>query len=151
MSVLDAPLEPEIRYILENARPESRLEMDALNLDPSRLAAHLAKAKGFKYVVYYDKRPAAFIGVVRQHPGVYAGLGFGTPDWINVWKAVTLVARRRILKSVSETGAHRIHCISFSESPDVARWLKFLGAAHMVDLPAYGARGEDAKMFTWLL
>jgi hypothetical protein len=145
-----SPTVAEIHYVLSNAREHSRRELAATAADPETAAYRLAKAPGYRWMAYHDGRPCAVIGAMQQHPGVWSLFGFGTDDWIHVWRLVTLVSKRDMMQSVLDAGAHRAHCLALADNADVHKWLRFLGASLEVPMPKYGVNQEDFIMFAWL-
>lgn len=149
--VVENPTEPEVRYVLENLRPEAREEI-VLQSDEKieTMALRMAWAPGFSWAVYYDGRPAALIGANPMHPGVWSLYGTGTSDWPKVGRLVTLVAKRDMMRAVKDAGAHRAQCLSPAWHHETHKWLRWLGATEETALPAWGRNGEDFIMFTWL-
>lgn len=144
------PRPQEIDYVMQNLREASREEIELQGLDPMIFGKRLHENE-LNWVIYNGSAPAALIGAMPVRKGqVYTLYGMGTPHWIDVWRLVTLVARRDMFASVRATGAFRAHCVSPSWHEDTHRWLRVLGASHEVDLPLWGINGEDFKMFSWL-
>lgn len=144
-----APKQVEIDYVMQNLRPKSREELEMQGLDPMKIGARLS-TNPLTWCVYSGVAPAALIGATPNHSGVWTLFGFGTERWVEVWKLVTLVARKDMFAAVRATGAHRAHAMSPASHTDTHRWLRVLGAKHEVDMPAWGVNGQDFKMFTWL-
>lgn len=139
----------EAEFVMMNLRTKSADELAWQGI-PLQAAINFVVNADFGWVIYHDDKPAALIGAARQHRGVYVMFGFGTDDWIKVWRLVTLVAKRDMMQAVSETGAHRAHCMSPADHRDTHKWLRFLGATHEVKMPKWGEGGEDYIMFSWL-
>lgn len=149
--MIPAPAHAEILYVVNNMRKSSHEEIFAVtDATEAEFAQGLHAAPGFKWVGYHDGMPAAIIGASPIHKGVWALFGFGTDDWIKIWREVTRCARRDMMTAVAETGAHRAHCVSMATHEDAHRWLRMLGATLETPMPAYGMNGEDYIMFAWL-
>ena len=136
-------------YVLRNLREKSREECELQGRTPITLSAMLAHQR-IAWTIWYENKPAALIGAMPLHRGVWSLFGFGTDAWVKVWRLVTLTARRDMMRAVTDTGAHRAQCLSPATHTDTHKWLRLLGASYEVDLPAYGVNGEDFKMFAWL-
>ncbi|MFN7185436.1 MAG: hypothetical protein ACK5VE_03580 [Alphaproteobacteria bacterium] len=150
MIVVD-PRFAEVRYVLENLRAKSREDVfGASDVDPAGYARYLANAPGFHRAVYYQGKPAAVFGAIPMHKGVWSLYGMGTDDWISVWRLVTLVCKRDIVRAVLSAGAHRAECLSPATHEDTHKWLRFLGLDYEVPVPQYGKGGEDYILFAWL-
>ena len=150
MIVVD-PRFAEVRYVLENLRAKSREDVfGASDVDPVGYARYLANAPGFHRAVYYQGKPAAIFGAIPMHKGVWSLYGMGTDDWISVWRLVTLVCKRDIVRAVLSAGAHRAECLSPATHEDTHKWLRFLGLDYEVPVPQYGKGGEDYILFAWL-
>ena len=144
------PTLAEILYVVNNLRDQSRKEIfQATEATPERYALALHSAHGFRWVGYHNGAPAAILGATRQHKGVWSVFGFGTDDWIKVWRSVTRTALKEMFPAVEGSGCHRAHCITLAESADVHRWLKVLGATEESVMRGYGRDGEDYTMFSW--
>lgn len=149
--IVSDPNLAEIAFVCENMRDKSQEDVfGVVEASPSRLAQSLHRAYGFKWVFYHDGLPCAALGATQVHTGVWSLFGFGTDDWQKVWRLVTLVAKRDMMQAVSDTGAHRAHCVSPASHTDTHKWLWFLGANHVVEMPKYGRKGEDYLLFAWL-
>lgn len=135
--------------MLHRLRQKSREEIEWQGYTTDQLLSVLPGQR-IAWTIYNDTKPAALIGAIPKHSGVWTLFGLGTDEWINIWRLVTLVAKRDMMKEVSATGAHRAHCLSPESHEDTHRWLRFLGATHEAEMPAYGVNGEDFRMFTWL-
>lgn len=145
------PRPEEILYVCAHMREKSRQEILGMwDGGVEQFGDFLTATEGFKWVGYAEGRPAALIGAYPLHRGVWGLFGLGTEDWTLIWREVTSVARRDMLRAVTETGAHRAECITRADHDDTHRWLKLLGAKHKVDLPRYGSDGSDYVMFAWL-
>lgn len=145
------PKPSEVKYVCLNMGKKSRADiLAASNATPEQYAKRIIFSDGFKWVAYHDGLPAALIGALNIHDGVWGLFGFGTDHWKKVWMSVTKVARKDMMQAVLETGAHRAQCMSPATHTDTHRWLERLGATHRVEMPAYGKNGEDYVMFAWL-
>ena len=134
-----------------NMRDQSREELfGASNATPESYAAGLIASAGFKWVAYHKQQPCALIGAVPEHTGVWGLFGLGTDDWVSVWRKVTIIAKRDMMAMVLGAGAHRAHCMSPATHVDTHKWLRFLGASHEAQMPAFGKQGEDYILFSWL-
>lgn len=145
------PAPKEIRYVCQNMREKSREDIfPVFPGNEAQLAEMLMRSGGMFWSVYASDRPAALIGGYERNRGVWSLIGIGTDEWVKVWRLVTLVAGRDMMDAVREAGAHRADCLSPAHHTDTHRWLRHLGAKHEVEMPAYGANGEDYRMFAWL-
>lgn len=145
------PNKAEINYVCENMRESSREELFAVgDGNPKTYADWLVKSEGFKWVAYHNKTPCALIGAVPERGGVWALFGLGTDDWKQVWRKVTIIAKRDMMRAVLDAGAHRAHCMSLATHEETHKWLRFLGVSHEAEMPAYGNQGEDFILFSWL-
>lgn len=149
MMIIDPTLE-EIRHVVLNLRDQSRREIfQATDMDEEAFAQSVFHARGFTWVGYHNGAPTAILGAHRQHQGVWSVFGFGTEDWQAIWRAVTRTAKVDMFRMVSECGCHRAHCVTMTESTDVHRWLRLLGATEESVMRGYGKGGEDYTMFSW--
>jgi hypothetical protein len=149
--IFENPMKPEIAFVINNLREKSRQDIFwATDATPEFYIEFLARPVGFKWVIYHEKEPAALIGAMPRHKGVWSLFGMGTDKWTKVWRLVTLVARRDMMRAVSDAGAHRAECLSPAEHGDTHRWLRMLGATHEAPMPGYGKNGEDYILFSWL-
>lgn len=149
--ILPEPKYLETLYVCQNLRKESHEEIfGVFEGDAETLAKTYDKAEGHKWVGYFNGKPAALFGALKAHSGVWTLFGFGTDDWAQIWKPVTKTMKRDMFRLVSEEGAHRASCISPASHTETHRWLKFLGAGHVAELPKFGKNGEDYLMFSWL-
>lgn len=149
--MLPNPTHEEILYVVQNLRAMSRDEIfGATQETVENFAAGIAASGGFKWVGYHAGKPAAIIGASPIHRGVWALFGFGTDDWVQIWRPVTRTARRDMMQAVTDAGAHRAHCVTRSDHTDTHRWLRALGATLETPMPGYGMDGQDYTMFAWL-
>lgn len=149
--MLPDPNRTEIDYVCHHMREASREELLTVRSGGAHeLAQELSASGGFKWVGYHNGRPAALIGAFPIHQGVWGLFGLGTDDWKNIWRAVTLVAKRDMMQAVSGSGAHRAQCATLESHVETHKWLRFLGATHEAELPGYGKNGEDYRIFSWL-
>ena len=149
--MLEDPGLTEISYVCENMRQSSHDEIFGVHSgSPMDFARYLDAAPGFKWVGYHAGRPAALIGAIHSHGGVWGLFGFGTDDWHHIWRQVTRTARKDMMQAVIEAGAHRAHCATRADHVETHRWLRALGAVREEPLPQYGRAGEDYIMFVWL-
>jgi hypothetical protein len=145
------PNTSEVAYVCMNLRQKSKEEIFAVNdLSAADLAKRLSEAPGFKWVAYHNGLPAALIGAIPLHGGVWSLFGMGTDNWIKVWRQVTLVAKRDMMQAVLDAGGHRAQCMAPASHEDTHKWLRFLGATHEVQMPAYGRNKEDYILFAWI-
>lgn len=138
----------ELEYVLERLRKKSQEEVDAFDASNEAMIRSMADTP-ISWCFYYHKRPAAILGASLMHSGVFSFYGFGTDQWLKVWRSVTLVAKRGMMQAVRDMGAHRGQCLSLAHHKDTHRWLRFLGATHEAELPKFGANREDFIMFSW--
>jgi hypothetical protein len=149
--MLPNPRIEEVLYVCRNMRQRSHDEIfGSTDMTPDQFAAFIARVPGFKWVGYCDGAPAAIIGAYQDHSGVWSLFGFGTDDWQKIWRSVTKVAKRDMMRAVMEAGAHRAHCITRDDHTETHVWLRALGAKLQVKMPAYGKDGSDYTMFAWL-
>lgn len=139
----------EADWIATHLRDKSQYEVAALGITEDQLKAMMLGAHR-KWVVYDKGLPAAVFGASNARRGVWTCFGFGTPGWDNVWRQVTVAAKKNMMDGIKKTGAHRVQCMSPASHDDTHKWLRFLGLTFEVDCPAYGASGEDFKMFAWI-
>lgn len=145
------PTEAEIRHVIENAREKSMEDLvQVRDADPALFARHVHLTSSFIWLFYNDNRPAAILSATEQHKGVFSLFGIGTDDWIKVWRLVTLVAKRDMMRTVLDAGGHRAHTVSPASHTDTHKWLRFLGANHEAEMPEYGPNREDYILFSWL-
>lgn len=144
------PRPAEVLYVMQNLREQSLEEIVLQGMDPEAIAGRLYGNNRLTWAVYAGDAPAALIGALPVHPGVYTLFGFGTDRWKDVWRLVTLVARRDMFRAVRARGAHRAHCLSPEAHTETHRWLRMLGAKHEAALPRWGVNGEDFRMFAWV-
>lgn len=145
------PRAAEVRFVIDNLSARSREDVfGATEMQPAAFADFLTSAPGFKWCIYHEGRPAALIGAMPLHRRLWSLFGMGTDDWIKVWRLVTLVARRDMMRAVAEAGAWRAECLSPASHVETHRWLRALGASHEVAMPQYGKDGEDYTLFAWL-
>lgn len=140
-----------VRYVCQNLRQKSLDEINGLmrvNMDD--FAAYLHSREGFHWVGYHDTLPAALIGAYPQRPGLWSLYGLGTDDWHHIWRDVTRVARRDMMRMVLETDCRRAECLSLADHHDTHKWLDMLGASHRAEMPKYGIDGQDYILFSWL-
>ena len=145
------PTIEEVIYVSRNMRGQSVEDIfNVSELSRDDFAKSIFWAEGFKWVGYANNMPAAIIGASPGHKGVWSLFGFGTDDWKVIWRDVTRVARRDMMRLVKEAGAHRAHCISPSSHTETHAWLRMLGATLETPMPKYGKDGQDYTMFAWL-
>lgn len=151
--IVKEPKLAEYSYVFANLSQKSRDDVlsitEANPLDMAR-ALHHTQDRGFTWVFYHNGKPAALLGARRQHGNIWSLFGVGTDDWKKVWRMVTLVAKRDMMKAVLDAGAHRAHCVSPAHHEDTHKWLRFLGATHEAPMPQYGKGREDYILFSWL-
>lgn len=144
------PTIAEVLYVVRNLRDQSHREIfQATDSDIQTFSLGITGCHGFRWVAYHNGRPAAILGASRLHAGVWSVFGFGTDDWIKVWRSVTRTAKREMFPLVANEGCHRAHCVTLTESVDVHRWLRLLGATEECVMRGYGKGGEDYTMFSW--
>lgn len=149
------PRPAETYYVLTHLSEKSQEDIfGSTDISPEELVKYYdylqAQRKCFVWVFYWDGKPAAILGASQDRPGVWSVFGMGTDDWKKVWRQVTVTAKRDMFAAVEEVGAHRAYCVSPASHEDTHRWLRYLGANHEAEMPAYGNKGEDYIMFTWL-
>lgn len=145
------PMPGEVLWVAQHMRAQSREDIGCMwGGTDEELTASLLSPQGFRWVAYHNRYPCAIIGANLQRDNVWSLFGFGTEDWIKVWRLVTLVARRDMMRAVRDAGAVRAHCLSPAWHHDTHRWLRALGASHEAEMPAYGRNGEDMILFSWL-
>ena len=146
--IVSDPSASEYGYVLDNLREKSFEELTALGGHPDG-AKFMISQTPYRWVVYSGNFPAAVIGWTPMRRGVLSLFGFGTDDWVKVWRKVTLIAMRDMITAGNSAGWHRAQAISPAWHEDTHRWLRLIGATHEVELPAYGVNAEDFKMFSW--
>lgn len=148
--MLPNPTREEILHVVMNLRDASRREIfQATDLSREDFAMVIYGSDGFKWVGFHEGKPAAILGASQCHSGVWSVFGFGTDDWHHIWRQVTRTARKEMFPAVYDLGAHRAHCTTLTESTDIHRWLKALGATEESVMRGYGKGGEDYSVFTW--
>lgn len=137
----------DVYYVLDNLREKSDQEIwNILRRDPEGLARFYTKMSPHTWCFYVDGRPAAILTAREERDGVWGIAGFGTDDWDQVWKLVTLVIIRVMIPAIFDAGAHRIHWLSHAEHEDTHKWLRFCARGrkvHVAGLPKYGADESD--------
>lgn len=141
------PPQEDILYVLENLREKSHQEIfQILPRDPEGLARFYAELGDMTWCFYVDDRPAAILTAREERDGVWGAAGFGTDEWNDVWRLVTLVTIRVMIPMIFDAGAHRIHWVSAKAHTDTHKWLRFMARGrkvHEADLPKYGADESD--------
>lgn len=119
--------------------------------DPMMLAMQSASllADGHGRVVYYRGRPAAVIGVVELHPGVWQGWAYGTEDFARVVPRLTRLVRNELRAYVVNKGGHRLEVFSRFDHWAAHRWLERLGAVREGLMRGFGKDGADYVRFAW--
>lgn len=140
----------DLIHICRNLRALSRSEMYlTLECEEPDLLAECFYDHKLQWCAYHEGKPAAVIGAMKMHPGVYALYGFGTDDYGHVMLEVTKHARRVMMPEVKATGAHRAQAMSPATHTETHKWLRFLGAEQEARLRGYGKNGEDVLVFAW--
>lgn len=141
----------EFTFVCQNMRRKSAEELSGLyDWTPEQFARFLHTRAGFHWVGYCQGFPAALIGAYPQRHGVWALYGFGTNAWQDIWRTVTVTAKRDMMKAVSETECWRAECMSLATHEETHKWLDYLGASHRAEMPRYGREGQDYILFSWL-
>lgn len=143
----------DILYVLENLREKSQDDLYAvLPRNPDGLARYYHTSCHLLWCAYVDDVPAAIFGAREEREGVWGLFGFGTDQWDDVWRLVTLVSIRDMIPAIYDAGPHRIHLISPAGHADTHKWLRFIAKGHKVhqtELPKYGSDGTDFIMLSW--
>lgn len=148
--MIPEPSHAELLHVCRNLRAKSREEIFGIFDGTVEDLARGFRGRGVQWVGYHAGRPAAILGAFPEHPGVWSMYGFGTDDWIKIWRAVTRTALRDLMPDIRARGAHRIHSLTLSDHKDTHRWIGLLGATHETPMPAYGKEGQDYTMFAWV-
>ena len=138
----------EAIHVLSHPNAHSAAEIRATGQTDFQLADRLCGAR-FTWVADHDDMPCAFFGAYERRPQLWGLFGFGTDDWHKVWREVTLVSARDMMRRVLDAGAVRADCLSLAENVRVHKWLRFLGATVATEMPGAGAHGENLIQFTW--
>lgn len=149
--IISDPRPLEYQYVLDNLSTKSQEDLFSANeASTEEMCNWMFFRDGFRWCFYHDGKPAAILGALEVHNGVWNLYGAGTNDWQKVWRQVTLTAKRDMMSLVLDAGAHRAQCLSPAHHSDTHKWLRYLGATHEVQMPQYGMHGEDFIMFAWL-
>lgn len=149
--ILPNPTVEEVLYIGRNMREKSREDIfGAMEVTLEDFCVGVHATHPHAWVAYHDGLPAAYMGAKEIHKGLWSLAGFGTDDWVKVWKDLTRTGRRELVPILIENGARRAHCISPSDHHDTHRWLRMLGATEELRMRNYGLDGRDYTMLAWL-
>ena len=119
-------------------------------IDFDHLASSLYLGSGPRWVLTGREfnTPMAIGGCTQPRAGVWT-------SWMYVLdEAWQLHARditrhcRKIMEVLFDQGAHRIECVCLANRHTAHRWYDTLGLEREGTLRAWGARGEDAVMFS---
>lgn len=132
-------------YVARNMREMDREEIAAVrwdDADPEQIAIDCEKAAVFSYIVYLDGEPVAVLGASPLGPGVATVYMFATDKFSAVGLGLTKWAKRVYEPFLKDCGFHRVECHTISTHPDSHKWLRFFGATHESDVPAFGKNRE---------
>lgn len=139
-----------IRHIAENLRGQDKAELFALkwDTDPETIVRHVEPhLTGLTWTWYWGQTPAAVIGMVPNWPGVWTAWAFGTGDWRRVVLGMTKHARRIILPTLADQGAHRVQAFSHAEHHSSQEWMRrCFGFREEATLSGFGRNGEDFRI-----
>lgn len=105
----------------------------------------------YKFILCNDDRePVACFGGAPVCNGRWNVWMFATDKWGKIALSATKWARRRFMKGIAATGAHRVDVKSIEGHTVAHRWMEFLGAEHEAVHPYYGRNGETFHTYAWL-
>lgn len=132
---------------------DEREQYEALTgstFDVERVAAEYSLRTGPAWVFTAGGTPLVVTGFDMQRPGVWQTWFFAAPEaWAQYGRHVTRTSRH-LMDAMLQSGAHRLQCVSLASRVRAHRWYRTLGLELEGPLRAYGAKGEDALMFSRL-
>ena len=121
-----------------------------MDYDYEFAAMHWYQTPGPKWTIVAYGRPIVVAGFTALRPGVWQDWLFSTPlAWEGYWRSVTKFSKR-VMDEMLQGGAHRLQCVSLASRIQAHKWYGALGLGLEGTLRGYGARGEDALMFSRL-
>lgn len=120
--------------------------------NPESLARFIMSCadRGMAFVaVNSDKQPVAIFGAREKWPKVWSVFMFATDEFQSVGLEVTRFIKRRLIRMIANTGAHRADCHSAADHVWAHRWLEMLGATRTHEEKKYGKGGEDFYCYAW--
>jgi len=138
-------------FVATNMRDWDKTEIYATrwNDDPADIATDSCECGDFAWIAY-NPEPVAIIGAVPIHPGVWSVFMFATDKFSNIAISLTKYAKRVIIPSLANAGAHRLECKSMEGHTVAQKWLEFIGARPETVLENYGRNGEDFILYKYL-
>ena len=146
------PLEHRlVEFVARNMRQADRREISATTDQdlPTHCAAVVACAHLGGVIAAPDGTPACVVFAVRESPGVFQAGMFATDRWPEVAFGATRFVLRRLTPAAMRLGVHRVEARSIEGHDQAHRWLEFLGARRICELPGAGKNWETFHLFAW--
>ena len=140
----------DILSVAARMRESDRREIFALMWErdgAEQIADHAFYLSRYRWVAYYNDKPAAVLGVMEMWPGVWQVWMFGTDDFKKVGARLVAYCRPRILQAMSDLGAHRLEAKSMADHEEAHWFLRRVGGKREGMLQRYGKGGEDFYVY----
>lgn len=153
IQLLQKPILSDFLTVCYQLPEDERDQYEAFNgrnYNPEQCALEFA-AKSPAWGVYDDQGPLCLAGFDYMRPGVWSDWMLNTPRSFDKehWRTVTKMAKR-LIDALMVKSCHRLQCVSLASRIHAHKWYRVLGLQSEVVLRGYGARGEDAILFSRL-
>jgi len=142
----------DLLYIARHMREIDRSEIFGMRWDddPDKVAGETLQAvmAAGTCKLFYADNPAAVLGAVERHPGVWNAFAYGTDEWPKVIRRLSVYAKT-VFAPWLFARAHRIEAQSRFDHVTAHRWLEWLGAERESTLRGYGRDGSDYFNYAW--
>lgn len=150
--MIQSPLQrQDLEFVARNMRAASRHEVFACRKDDSveKLIAELLEIGSPHQWSFGLDEPIYVGGIYEDTPGHWLSWGFATDRFDEIAIPLTKAIRRDILLPLLERGFTCLETCGLGGYPDIARWMKFLGAKQHAIAHGYGKNGEDVIVYRW--
>lgn len=119
-------------------------EIYALNghRDPHVITNNVMAAANFAWVAWADGKPVSVFGATETHAGVWHAFLLTTPDFKKIAIPLTRFAKRTVVPTLFQIGAHRIEALLHEKHVFIHRWVESLGAKREFVKQGYAADGS---------
>lgn len=141
----------EFLQIMHQLPADERAQYEAFSgeiYDPDKVAATFylrpAVVKGSYYA---GDQLLAVAGYSLVVPGTYEDWMFTSPLAFQKYALGMTRQTRLVMREMFKYGARRLQCLSLASRIEAHKWYHALGLKRGLDIPSFGANGEDAVMF----
>lgn len=150
--MIQSPLRREaLEFIVKNMRAASRHETFACrdNDSEEKLIEELLAIKSDYQWSFGLDEPIYAGGIYEDKPGHWVSWAVSTDRFPEIAIPLTKAIRRDILLPLLDRGFTVLETCGLGGYPDIARWMKFLGAKQYGTAHGYGKNGEDVILYRW--